>query len=1165
MGDNNHACRGFETPSLGSDLWPMGFDVDLALETPGTRKDPGSSLNSGLVNVSLNSLHSTGANSSTGGYNDIHHLTGLSSILQRSDDLHTGDICQMTDLTNSLPKGDSESAQSLLAKLACHDLGPDLTGGVDANHKEIETALFDQNAAALSHAAGNGVSNVLSQKNSLETADVYGRMTCYGGKLILQLRHFNLNTNYTLNVTECWLCGDKINAGPQLCTHKHSLNGLFQVNDEYVQLEIEHYIIPEHALDTPDSQDMTDNMLQHPGTSGLHQDMSTTRDMEMTESLPGNGDTLGLDNGSGVNIGGNGAALHYTGTPDNGLMPSLSVAPNLLSHAMGNQPCLNQSFGQLPLPSMSVSNMSVDMNSNIPDIVKNERIASSGQPLCSISAPVIGASINTPVMDCPSSTSIIGLTHSTAVSSSPVMPAPVQRKIPMHTNQMSLVNNYAVDNVLNSFSVDEQLNNPTMPNQSVLRDVGAQNKSTLPYHLPFSDGDYACPTSENVSNIPEKHMSNSCLTPLDSVSLNLESQPQQIDGTAKKHGVGSKKRKGRVQRKTSAFQDSSNRTYSPETVSTKMLTEDASKKSSVNTIKIEQVESNPAERRQISRSDASFEDWFRRNLPEDDLIVTGNSLKNSNDIVVKLETTETYLESNDIKKEITEKSPKSREPDQTSRLADHMLRRGIDLMCRVCQKDFGKNIKVYKVHMKEHGINETELFACCFCTKMFSKWKHYTQHLRTHVKNHRFSCRLCTASYSRYAKLQRHMLSHGQETPKNFECEKCSKSFTTKYYLNSHLSSHSEKKFKCDTCGFLCSNLYNLDVHKKSHLSDKPFKCKICEKTFLRKDFLKNHIDNIHENKKLTCEICGKLFSRKDVLKRHIAVHNNEKHECEICGKKFTRKDILLTHLKSHKSTAVYKCSICPASFVKKYVLDKHEKIHEVKEQCKICYTFLPSKVSLLNHMKLHSPENSKEENNRMHKCEICSKSMTTKDILRKHMRKIHGKFPKTMKQIKPIEREKRFFCQWCSKGFTRSCNLNSHLLKAHSKDTEDEFEDDLSSVLKSKLESNSAEKNTNLSSSALSSSTSSYQSVASSSTAVTSVSGVTGVSQNSNFLVVGPFTGGLPSASPSSSPPHPSPALPVSSHFPSSGPPDSPINLSTDAITAAAYLLAYLSYPGPY
>lgn len=1164
MGDTNHACRGFETPSLGGDLWPMGFDVDLALETPGTRKDPGSGLNPGLVNVSLNSLHSNNGNSATGGYNDIHHLTGLSSILQRSDDLHTGDICQMTDLTNSLPKGDSESAQSLLAKLACHDLGPDLTASVDANHKAIETALFDPNAAALSHAGGNGVSNVLSHKNSLETADVYGRMTCYGGKLILQLRHFNLNTNYTLNVTECWLCGDKVNSGPQLCPHKHSLNGLFQVNDEYVQLEIEHYIIPEHALDTPDSQDMTDNMLQHSDTSGLHQDMGTTRDLDIPESLPGNGDALGLDSGTGVSIGGSSATLHYTGAPDNGLMPSLSVAPNLLSHAMGGQPCLNQSFGQLPLPSMSVANNSVDMNSNIPDIVKNESIATSAQPLCSISAPVIGASVSTSVMGCASSTPVIGLTHSEEVSSGPVMSAPVQRKLPMHSNQISLVNSYAVDNVLTNFNVDEQLNNAPMPSHSVLRDVSAQNKSTLPYHLPFSDSDYSCPP-ENVSNIPEKQLSNPCLTPLDSVSLNLESQTQQTDSTAKKQGVGSKRRKGRVQRKPSVYQDANNRMDLSENVSTKILTDDAPQKSSGNTVKNERLGGNPAECRQITRSDASFEDWIRRNLPEDDLIVSENPLKSSSEIAAKLETTETNLESAKKENEITEKSPKSREPDQTSRLADHMLRRGIDLVCRVCQKDFGKNIKVYKDHMKEHGIKETELFACCFCTKMFSKWKHYTQHLRTHVKNHRFSCRLCTASYSRYAKLQRHMLTHGQEAPKNFECEKCSRSFTTKYYLISHLSSHLEKKFKCDTCGFLCSNLYNLDVHKKSHLLDKPFKCKLCEKTFLRKDFLKNHMDNIHENKKLTCEICGKLFSRRDVLKRHIAVHNNEKHECEICSKKFTRKDILLTHLKSHKNAASYKCSLCPASFIKKNVLDKHEKIHKVKEQCKICYTFLPSKLSLLNHMKLHSPENSKDENNRMHKCEICNKSLTTKDILRKHMRKIHGKLPKTVKQIKPVEREKRFFCQWCSKGFTRSCNLNSHLLKAHSKDTEDEFEDDLSSVLKSKLESSSVEKTTSSSSSTSSTSTSSYQSAASSSTALTSASGVTGASQNTNFLVVGPFTGGLPPASPSSSPPHPSPALPVSSHFPSSGPPDSPINLSTDAITAAAYLLAYLSYPGPY
>ena len=74
------------------------------------------------------------------------------------------------------------------------------------------------------------------------------------------------------------------------------------MNEEYVQLEIEDYIIPDHALDTQDGQDMTDNMLQHSDTTGL-QHMGTPRDLDIPENITGNGDSLGLDGGAGVDLG----------------------------------------------------------------------------------------------------------------------------------------------------------------------------------------------------------------------------------------------------------------------------------------------------------------------------------------------------------------------------------------------------------------------------------------------------------------------------------------------------------------------------------------------------------------------------------------------------------------------------------------------------------------------------------------------------------------------------------------------------------------------------------------------------------------------------------------------------------------------------------------------
>ncbi|ROT82132.1 hypothetical protein C7M84_024719 [Penaeus vannamei] len=958
MGDNSHSCRGFETPTLGNDLWPMGFDMDLALDGPVARKGPGGPLSSaGLGCGGLNTLQA-GTNTGAGAYNDIHQLSNLSSIWQRFDDLQAGDICQMTDLTNSLPKGDSETAQSLLAKLAGQDLGPDLSSGADPSHKELESSLFDQAQGMPHGGAANGQGITLLHKSQLESAEIYGRMTCYGGKLILQLRHSNVNANYTLNVSECWLCGEKVTAGSQLCTHKHSFNGVFQVNEEFIQLDIDHYI-PEQTLDPQDGQEMTDSVLQHSDSSGMHHDLGGTRELELPENISG-GDALGMGAGA--------PGLHYGAGPDPSLVPPLSSA-NIMASAIPTNPspCLNTSFGQLQLPGMPLTTNHSTLSPGIPGMADSPALNAT-QPLCSASTPVFG------------------LTHVDTSSTNALLTSTSnQRKVSVQPSQPTMASSYSMGSGINNFNMTNQMGNVTVPSQPSHRDLPGRSKHSLQYHLPFSvGGDYNCHTLTSLEAETEKNSELPCLTSLHTVPASLDTRVQRTDVMPKKTEIGAKKRKSRAQRKPSVIQMREYKNEPQENTSVKNFYTEAEMAS----VKMEPLDSAQAkdfgvDSRQGGRPDASIEDWIRHNLPEGDLIVSDNQMKQAADSEDKLQ--ELDLKNNAKSAEIDnlEKNQKlesmeSIEPDQTSRLAAHKLARGMDLSCRVCTKNFGKDIRSYKTHMKEHGLERSELLACSFCPKTFAKGKHYTQHLRIHVSTQRFSCKVCNASYSRKAKLARHMLSHSQEQQvKMHKCSKCPKSFSEKEYLQAHLKLHEGgKKYECDACGFLCSSTYNLDTHKKQHLSDKPFKCELCDKTFIRRDFLDQHMEQIHKNKKSKCEKCGKLFSRKDVLKRHLA--------------------------------------------------------------------------RLESHMKLHEKNRSKEDGKGMHKCDICEKSLTSRDILRKHIRKIHGKFPEPKKKVEVMEREKRFICQWCSKGFTRSCNLSTHLLKAHSKDSEDDFDDDLPSVLQS-------------------------------------------------------------------------------------------------------------------
>lgn len=1182
MGDNSQSCRGFETPTLGNDLWPMGFDVDLALDAPGGRKGPGGGLGAGaLGNGGLNTLQSGGGGAVGGGYGDMHHLSGLSSILPRFDDLHAGDICQMTDLTNSLPKGDSETAQSLLAKLACQDLGPDLSSGPDTGHKELESSLFEQTPSNISSghpSSGQGIT--VPHKAPLESADVYGRITCFGGKLVLQLRHINVNTNYTLNVSVCWLCGEKVSAGSQLCTHKHSLHGMFQANDEYVQLDIEHYIIPEQALDPPASQDMGSGVLPPPDPStSLHHDLSTSRDLELSSNLAGGSDQLTIGSGS--------TAMHYTTGPETTLVQPLTSAQNLMSPApnlmspvvQGSHSCMNPSFGQLSLPGMPITSNQTSLSQDLTGMGGPANLPQPNQPLCSVNTPMFDLAQSDPA---------------------PVMAAPSlsDSKAPLQAGQHMAVasSSYSLGNNLTNFTVNNHMEAGSLqhsqPPPPPHREAVPRNKHLLQYHntqFPATTGDYMCHTTDMAT--PDKHTELPCLTPHHTTNATFDMRLQRPEFAVRKPETGAKKRKSRAQRKPSVIQMKDyTRTDTNETMHIKTFTAE-----SVEPLPLKPYTSEPmsslqsknehmTNNRQLARSDLSIDDWIKHNLQGGgDLIVSDSSMKppvteqkcNPQEVKIEWENTEQVIEATDTNTQLPP-NDKPREPDQTSRLAAHMLSKGIDLLCRLCSQDFGKDIRKYKIHMKEHGVEEMSFFACYFCPKMFGKGKHYRQHLKTHIRTRRFTCRLCSASYSREAKLRRHVLSHSQDyQTKEYKCSKCPKSFVTKEYLNSHMKIHAGKKFKCETCGYLCSSPFNLETHRMKHTADKPFKCEQCEKTFVRRDFLDKHMEQVHKNKKSKCEVCGKLFSRKDVLKRHLAVHNNKTYDCEICGKKFSRKDRLSTHSKVHKLRNDYKCSLCPASFTRKNVLDKHEKIHKTKEQCKVCHKFLASKSRLESHLKLHekdsSGSSSQEGGEGLVKCEICEKSLTSKHILRKHMKVIHGKFPerKKKKKVETVEREKKFVCHWCSKGFTRSCNLNTHLLKAHSKDLEeDEFEDELPTDLqppKEPTEDNKPRVPASPSPSPSLTPAVSYHSFSAPASLHSAITTVGSSLIAGNTSTTFPFpTMSLPTSTPSPTPTS-APTAPMqlsSPHFPASTSSDSPINLSTDAITAAAYLLAYPSYP---
>ncbi|XP_035522975.1 PR domain zinc finger protein 15 isoform X1 [Morone saxatilis] len=395
--------------------------------------------------------------------------------------------------------------------------------------------------------------------------------------------------------------------------------------------------------------------------------------------------------------------------------------------------------------------------------------------------------------------------------------------------------------------------------------------------------------------------------------------------------------------------------------------------------------------------------------------------------------------------------------------------------CSLCNKVFQNSSNLNR-HVRSHG---DKLFKCDECDKLFSRKESLKQHISyKHSKNlpdqeYKYKCNTCEKSFRLENALKFHNCRTGLKSPL-LAFSLFSLFVLLLGFTHSIVLSPDDKTFQCDICSRFFSTNSNLSKHKKKH-GEKLYSCEICNKMFYRKDVMQEHHRrhgvgpkhmkreeleaNGEEGTKYRkepspCPICGKVFSCRSNMNKHLLTHGDKKYTCEICARKFFRVDVLRDHIHVHfKDIALmdeqeresfikkigisaddsdesdedeeeddpehhkYNCKKCQLSFAKgreylKHIMEQHK---ERGYGCGICNRRFALKATYNAHLVIHReqlPDPAVQKY--IHPCEICGRIFNSIGNLERH-KIIHTGV-------------KSHSCDKCNKSFARKDMLKEHL-----------------------------------------------------------------------------------------------------------------------------------------
>ncbi|XP_034482669.1 zinc finger protein OZF [Drosophila innubila] len=324
------------------------------------------------------------------------------------------------------------------------------------------------------------------------------------------------------------------------------------------------------------------------------------------------------------------------------------------------------------------------------------------------------------------------------------------------------------------------------------------------------------------------------------------------------------------------------------------------------------------------------------------------------------------------------------EPKKSPRKAEATRRK--QHVCNHCSKEFGGKTdllrhmlihsderphkctecgKCYRqaVNLKNHITTAHEhkkQFACTECPKSFALKERLRLHMRLHSGEKPYPCALCDKRFARGGQLQQHMVSHHKTSIQQFNCTKCSASFSTNANLRVHMERHEQgMEHRCSICESQFANELALRAHiNQEHHKLSQFDCEICHKTIEPDEDLATHMQKHAAVKTHVCEVCNSYFTQKSQYNVHMRMHTGERpYQCRICHQTFAHSSVLKLHIRKHTGEKPFRCQLCTdeVAFSQLAHLKNHmKKIHKQQKpyMCDGCHEFFKIKVELQAHVE---------------------------------------------------------------------------------------------------------------------------------------------------------------------------------------------------------------------